>query len=360
MGADHRAGLLWAQLGLADPRQTLEDIIAGLAAAWAFCGGIPRLPGDRQLSARGGGTRPAAPALHQGLPGILAAPRFHRRRRSRQAPQGQAQSGAGRAVREGALLQGPRFQRLGHVRSEARRVVHQGGWPAGPRHHAAAALGGSFSWLVFQEEERHTLLPWDGEPYDIADWRNATVHPDHHIQCQQALYSVPWDRCPPGRKVEIRLGSQLARIYHRGELIKTHVRQPKGGRSTDPDDYPAELSPYTHQVAAPHQAQRGQAGTRGGRVRRAPLRRPPALGQDPAGPPAAAFGKALHAPASRHRLPPKPWTWTSSTCAGWNASWCRRWKKKPRPNCRCLSRPVASPVPVASSPIPTDTPVSRQ
>ena len=38
---------------------------------------------------------------------------------------------------------------------------------------------------------------------------------------------------------------KLVRIYHQGQLIKTHVRQPRGGRSTDPDDYPAELSAYT-------------------------------------------------------------------------------------------------------------------
>ena len=35
------------------------------------------------------------------------------------------------------------------------------------------------------------------------------------------------------------------RIYHRGRLIKTHLRQPKGGRATDPEDYPAYLSAYT-------------------------------------------------------------------------------------------------------------------
>ena len=99
--------------------------------------------------------------------------------------------------------------------------------------------------VVFQDEERDTLLPWDGEPYEIADWRNAKVHPDHHIQCQQALYSVPSDRCPPRQQVEIRVDSKLVHIYHRGQLIKTHLLQPKGGRSTDPDDYPAELSAYT-------------------------------------------------------------------------------------------------------------------
>ena len=63
--------------------------------------------------------------------------------------------------------------------------------------------------VVFQDEERDALLPWGGEPYEIADWRTAKVHPDHHIQCQQALYSVPSDRCPPRQQVEIRLGSKL-------------------------------------------------------------------------------------------------------------------------------------------------------
>ena len=99
--------------------------------------------------------------------------------------------------------------------------------------------------VVFQDEERHALIPWDGEPYEIADWRNAKVHQDHHVQCQQALYSVPSALCPPGQRVEIRVDSKLVHIYHRGRLVKTHVRQPKGGRATDPEDYPAELSDYT-------------------------------------------------------------------------------------------------------------------
>ena len=89
------------------------------------------------------------------------------------------------------------------------------------------------------------MIPWDGEPYEISGWRNAKVHQDHHIQCLQALYSVPSSLCPPGQKVEIRVDSQLVHIYHRGRLIKTHVRQPRGGRATDPDDYPEEITAYT-------------------------------------------------------------------------------------------------------------------
>ena len=99
--------------------------------------------------------------------------------------------------------------------------------------------------VAFQDKERQALLPWDGSPYEIADWRHAKVHQDHHIQCLQALYSVPASLCPPGQKVEVRVDSKLVHIYHRGRLLKTHVRQPRGGRSTDPADYPAELSAYT-------------------------------------------------------------------------------------------------------------------
>ena len=59
----------------------------------------------------------------------------------------------------------------------------------------------------------------------MTDWRTAKVHPDHHIACQYALYSVPSATCPPGQKVEVRLGSKLVRIYHRGRLIKVHPRR---------------------------------------------------------------------------------------------------------------------------------------
>ena len=110
---------------------------------------------------------------------------------------------------------------------------------------------------VFQEEERPLLAPWDGEPYELPDWRTATVHADHHVACQYALYSVPSSVCPPAQQVEVQLSTKLVRIYHRGALLKVHPRQPRGGRATDRNDYPAELSPYT--LRAPEQLRRRAA-----------------------------------------------------------------------------------------------------
>ncbi len=97
--------------------------------------------------------------------------------------------------------------------------------------------------VVFQDEERRTLIPWDGIPYEIANWRTNTVHQDFHIKCLDALYSVPSHLCRPGQKVEVRVDSKLVRIYQRGQLIKTHPRQPVGGRSADVADCPPKVGP---------------------------------------------------------------------------------------------------------------------
>jgi hypothetical protein len=80
--------------------------------------------------------------------------------------------------------------------------------------------------------------------YDVPVWGQVKVHPDHHVAFQYALYSVPYDTCPPGTRLEIRSDRQLVRCYRRGELVKTHPRQAKGKRSTDPADYPPERTIY--------------------------------------------------------------------------------------------------------------------
>ena len=141
-------------------------------------------------------------------------------------------------VRE-RFFKGSEFRDLAHLRDEAARWCRD---VAGRRIHGTARRQ---PLEVFEKEERSARAPWDGEPYEITDWRTAKVHPDHHVSCQYALYSVPSTLCPPGQQVEIGLGSKLVRIFHRGRLLKLHPRQPRGGRSTDPADYPEELTAYT-------------------------------------------------------------------------------------------------------------------
>ena len=88
------------------------------------------------------------------------------------------------AVSSPTQLEGQRFQWAAPSENRSPALVSSDSRNAYPRHHPPPAL------VVFQDEERHALLPWDGEPYEIADWRTAKVHPDHHVACQYALYSV--------------------------------------------------------------------------------------------------------------------------------------------------------------------------
>jgi hypothetical protein len=99
--------------------------------------------------------------------------------------------------------------------------------------------------VVFNAEEKAALLPWDGEPYEMPDWKTVVVHPDHHISYCCALYSAPYHTCPPGTELEVRGDGKLVRLYHRGVLVKAHPRQSRGGRATDHQDYPPELTSYT-------------------------------------------------------------------------------------------------------------------
>ena len=137
------------------------------------------------------------------------------------------------------FFKGGDFHGLADIRQQARQWCLQ---TAGQRVHGTTQ---HLPLVVFQEEEQAKLLPWNGEPYDVPDWRNVTVHPDHHIAYRYALYSAPDSTCPPGTKLEVRGDSKLVRLYNRGVLVKVHPRKPRGGRSTDPEDYPKELTAYT-------------------------------------------------------------------------------------------------------------------
>jgi transposase len=220
-------------------RQQLGDVIEGLEAAWAFFQGVPQYLVLDNFPAAIAGADALHPKLTRGFleyaqhRGFIPDPA--RVRHPKDKPH--VERGVP-YVRE-RFFKGGQFLGLADLRNQARHWCLE---VAGQRVHGTTR---QLPLVVFREEEQQALLPWDSEPYDVPDWRKALVHPDHHIACQYALYSAPSTVCPPGTRVEVRLDSKLVRIYHRGKLVKVHPRQPRGGRSTDAEDYPAELSSYT-------------------------------------------------------------------------------------------------------------------
>ena len=232
--------------------QKLEDVIYGLEAAWKFFGGIPKYLVIDNFPAAVAGADALHPRLTRGFLEYSQHRRFITDPARVRHPKDKPRVERSVQYARERFFKGAEFRDLAHLRSEAVRWCRD---VAGMRVHGTTQRQ---PLQVFLDEERQALLPWDGEPYEITHWRTAKVHPDHHVACQYSLYSVPSALCPPGQQVEIGLGVKLVRIFHRGQLIKVHSRQPRGGRSTDPQDYPAELSSYT--LRAPDGIKRSAAG----------------------------------------------------------------------------------------------------
>lgn len=232
-------------------RQQLVDIIEGLEATWAFFRGIPRYLVMDNFPAAVAGPDPFHPRFTVGFleyaqhRGFFADPTRVRH------PQDKPHVERHLQYVQQRLFKGGDFNGLLDMRGQASHWCLE---VAGRRVHGTTRR---LPLVVFQEEEQAALLPYDGELYEVPDWRTATVHPDHHISFGYALYSAPYLSCPPGSKVEVRGDTKLVRIYHRGILVKVHVRQLRGGRSTDPDDYPPERTAYT--LRAPNRIRRQAA-----------------------------------------------------------------------------------------------------
>jgi len=219
--------------------QQLGDVIEGLESTWAFFGGIPRYVVLDNFPAAVVSADPLNPRLTRGFleyaqhRGFIADPARPGH------PKDKPKVERGVPYARERFFKGGQFNGLTDMRQQAKQWCLE---VAGQRVHGTTRR---LPLVVFQEEEQAKLLPYDGAPYDVPDWHKATVHRDHHVYFRYAIYSAPSVSCPPGTELEVRGDRELVRLYKRGELVKVHPRKPRGGRSTDPDDYPKELNAYT-------------------------------------------------------------------------------------------------------------------
>jgi transposase len=218
--------------------QTLPAVIEGLEAAWAFFGGIPhRLILDNFPAAMAGPDL-LSPAPTRGFLEYSQARGFLIDPARVRHPKDKPHTERSMQYVRGRFWKGGTFTDLADVRTQAKRWSLE---VAGQRVHGTTRR---MPLVVFRDAEQATLLPYDGVAYDVPVWGQVKVHPDHHVAFQYALYSLPSTSCPPGTRVEVRSDQKLVRLYRRGELVKVHPRQPKGGRSTDAADYPPERTTY--------------------------------------------------------------------------------------------------------------------
>ena len=102
---------------------------------------------------------------------------------------------------------------------------------------------------VFLEEEQAQLLPLPREPFELATWQPAKIHPDCHLVFEKSYYSVPYRF--RGEQVWVRADQKLVRVYRDHQLLKTHLRAAGAGTwRTDPQDYPPDKLAYLEQTPA--------------------------------------------------------------------------------------------------------------
>lgn len=94
----------------------------------------------------------------------------------------------------------------------------------------------------FEAVEKPALLPAPSAAFDVPIWADPKVARDHFAQVARALYSLPTKLI--GKRLRARADSQLVRFYDGNLLVKTHPRQPPGGKAIDPSDFPTDRRAY--------------------------------------------------------------------------------------------------------------------
>ncbi len=97
---------------------------------------------------------------------------------------------------------------------------------------------------IFRNEELPLLAPLPTAPYELAEWKQATVQFNYHISCAGMLYSVPHEYIK--RKVDVRVTGTMIEIFYSNNRIASHRRLygRKGQYSTITEHMPASHQQY--------------------------------------------------------------------------------------------------------------------
>ena len=156
----------------------LEDVIAGLEAAWVFFDGMPKYLVIDNFPAAVVGADSLNPILTQGFLEYAQHRGFIPDPARRGHPQDKPKVERGVPYVRERFFKGADFGDFAHVRAAAPRWCLA---VAGMRSHGTTRKQ---PLVVFQDEERHALIPWDGVPYEIAHWRGNVVQ---RLNCRPTM-----------------------------------------------------------------------------------------------------------------------------------------------------------------------------
>jgi hypothetical protein len=234
-------------------RQDLAAVIGGFEGAWAFFGGVFQVVIVDNMAPVVDRAHPLEPRLNRAFAEYAQDRGFAVDPARIRSPQDKPR--VERAVQfvRGSFFAGESFP--GGLAQAQRAAEAWCAGRAGQRVHRTTRRRPA---EVFAAEEAPRLAPAPVFGYEIPVYATAKVHRDHHIEVARALYSVPGNLI--GASVEVRADARLVRIWHRGQLVKTHPRQQPGRRSTDPADLPEHKTAYAMRDIGYLQKLAGDAG----------------------------------------------------------------------------------------------------
>jgi transposase len=242
--------------------QTVEDVCAGLDAAWRFFGGVPMhiiLDNASSMVIRASKTDPT---LNRAFRDYTEARKLFADTARVRTPKDKARvENQVPYVRERCFAGETFAADLGAIRRHAEVWCRD---VAGARVHGTTR---QVPREVYERDERPHMQPPPETAFDVPHWCDPKVHPDHHVQVLKALYSVPTRYI--GKTLDARADRTSVRLYLGTELIKVHPRKAAGGRSTDPKDFPPGKAPWAlRDVDAVVRSAREQGGHVGAFVER--------------------------------------------------------------------------------------------
>lgn len=217
--------------------QTVDDVCAGLDAAWWFFEGMAKAIIPDNASSMIISASPTSPTLGRSFAEYVQTRDIFCDPARVQHPQDKARvENQVPYVRErwfdGETFVGDLVDIRAHAASWCRET-------AGGREHGTTCRLPREHYAL---EEKPHMKPAPASAFDVPRWSESIVHADHHVQVQRALYSIPTMYLH--KTVDVRLDSKTMKAYFKHEVVKVHPRQPPGGRSTDPNDYPVGKAAY--------------------------------------------------------------------------------------------------------------------
>jgi transposase len=232
--------------------ESTATAIEACEAAWEFYGGVFRVLLPDNTKAIVQTADPLEPLLNEGFLEYAQARGFHIDPARVRTPTDKGR--VERSVRDvrDDCFGGERMLDLEHARFHSRRWCEE---EYGMRRHSTTYR---LPREHFSADEKTALVAAPTAPFDVPTWADPTVARDHFAQVARSLYSLPTRFI--GKQLRARADVHLVRFYDAGILVKTHPRQPRGGRSIDPADFPQERRPYAMRDVAFLAAQAREIG----------------------------------------------------------------------------------------------------